>query len=314
MINVNEITYKHYGKALEISNGEIFLVVSTDVGPRILSFKTKSGENMLFNDVNDDVHASEKQLELYKEKMGVDDGWHLYGGHRMWISPEVIPTACYPDNDKVDYEITKNGVKLKCAVQKYTNLQFETEIFMCEDKNEVYVKGTITNKGAFDAKFAPWLLTVMDKGGVEIMPLATKDNGLLPNNYLSVWPYAKLNDERIDYFEKYITLKQNKDIERAFKIGLKSEHGWAAYKNKGCLFVKYFDADYENGDFPDNGVNYETYTNDKILEMETLGNIVSLKPDESVSVKEVWNLFDMEKDFDISKEEEIDKLVEKYIK
>ena len=48
--------------------------------------------------------------------------------------------------------------------------------------------------------------------------------------------------------------------------------------------------------------------------METLGNIVSLKPDESVSVKEVWNLFDIDVEFDVSKEEELDKMVEKYIK
>lgn len=314
MINVKEITYKDYGKALEVSNGEISLVVTCDIGPRILSFKTKNNENMLFNDTQDLVHGSDEQRELYKEKMGIDEVWHLYGGHRMWISPEIIPTACYPDNHPVNYEITKNGVKLTCDIQKYTNLLFETEITMSDDNNEVEIKGTITNKGAFDAKLAPWFLTVMDKGGVEIMPLATKDTGLLPNNYLSVWSYAKLNDKRIGYFDKYITVNQDKDIKDAFKLGLRTQHGWAAYKNKGCLFVKYFDSDYENGDFPDNGVNYETYTNDEILEMESLGTTVSLKAGESVVKCEKWNLFELDKEYDVTKEDEIDAIVEKYIK
>lgn len=314
MINVKEITYKHYGKALEVSNGDLSLVVTVDIGPRILSLKTKDKDNMLFNDINDVVHGAEEQKILYKEKMGIDDVWHLYGGHRMWISPEIIPTACYPDNYPVNYEITDKGVKITCDIQKYTNLLFQTQISMDDTKNEVEVKGTITNKGAFVAEFAPWFLTVMDKGGVEIMPLATRDTGLLPSNYLSVWSYAKLNDKRIGYFDKYITLNQDKDMKQPFKLGLKTEHGWAAYKNKGCLFVKRYDANYDNGVFPDNGVNYETYTNDEILEMETLGSMVSLKPDESVVTVEKWNLFELDRDYDVTKEEEIDALAEKYIK
>ena len=51
-----------------------------------------------------------------------------------------------------------------------------------------------------DAKtFAPWALTVLGQGGTEIIPLNTRDTGLLANRYVSIWPYADLRDDRF-YF------------------------------------------------------------------------------------------------------------------
>ena len=54
------------------------------------------------------------------------------------------------------------------------------------------------------------------------------------------------------------------------KIGLSHRKGWVAYLNKGLLFVKYIDYD-DSKPYPDRGCNFETFTNEDMLEMESLG-------------------------------------------
>ena len=83
------------------------------------------------------------------------------------------------------------------------------------------------------------------------------------------------------------------------------------YFNHGNLFVKKFDYD-ENATYPDNGCNCESYTNFKIMEIESLGPVTHLKPGETVSFVEKWNLFcGVEKP---KTAEEVDKMVERFVK
>ena len=52
MVSYKEISYKNYGKCLEISNGAIDLLVTLDVGPRIIRFGFCGEKNMLFEDID----------------------------------------------------------------------------------------------------------------------------------------------------------------------------------------------------------------------------------------------------------------------
>jgi hypothetical protein len=66
--------------------------------------------------------------------------------------------------------------------------------------------------------------------------------------------------------------------------------GWVAYLNSGTLFVKRFD--YREGAvYPDLGTRYQTFSNEDMLEMETVGELVSLRPGQSASLVESWELF-----------------------
>ena len=65
--------------------------------------------------------------------------------------------------------------------------------------------------------------------------------------------------------------------------------GWVGYLNNGTLFIKRFS--YEEGKpYPDGGVNFETFTNEDMLECETLGPVVKLAPKKSVELTEQWEL------------------------
>jgi hypothetical protein len=65
--------------------------------------------------------------------------------------------------------------------------------------------------------------------------------------------------------------------------------GWVAYLNSGVLFVKRFD--YREGAvYPDRGTRYQTFSYQEMLEMETVGELVTLQPGESAELKESWEL------------------------
>jgi len=130
----------------------------------------------------------------------------------------------------------------------------------------------------------------MATGGKEVIPQINSDTGLLPNRLISLWPYARLDDSRVNWGNKYITLTQETDNKRPFKFGFPNEKGWAAYFNHGNLFVKYYTHN-KTASYPDFGVSYETYTNDFMLEMETLSPLTSLNQDSYVTHEEEWELF-----------------------
>ena len=78
-ISVKEIDYKEYGKCVEISNGTVDVVVTVDVGPRIIRFGFIGGENEL-------CEAPGASQPLIGGPVG--GVWKIKGGHRLWHSPE----------------------------------------------------------------------------------------------------------------------------------------------------------------------------------------------------------------------------------
>jgi len=277
-ININEVKYKDYGRCVKISNGVVDLLVTVEVGPRIIRFGFEGRDNILCENTD------------YKVKSG-DEYWYIYGGHRLWHAPEANPRTYYPDNYPINYEIIENGIKVTTYVEKWRQVTKEMEITLSPIENKVKVLHRIINKNAWDIELSVWALTVMGKGGVEIIPVNTKETNLLPNMNLAIWPYTRLNDRRVNWGDKYITIKQDENENQPFKIGLNNQEGWAAYVNKGVTFVKRY-KHVEGANYPDYGVSYETYTNYFMLEMETLSPVIKIKPDECIEHVEEWELID----------------------
>jgi len=55
------------------------------------------------------------------------------------------------------------------------------------------------------------------------------------------------------------------------------------------LFIKHF-AFKEGATYPDDGVNFETFANEQILELESLGPLVTLRPGMTASHTETWTI------------------------
>lgn len=291
--------YKGWENCIEISNGIIDLVAVTDIGPRIIRFGFKDQEN---------------ELCEVPDQIGTTGGneWKIYGGHRLWHSPEHILRSYEPDNFMVEFQEKENGILLRQPVEPNAKMLKEIEITMSPHEAKVTLLHRITNKGLWPVKLSAWALTVMAPGGKEIIPQATKQTDLLPNRMISLWPYTRMNDPRVYWGEKYITLQQDINIKTPFKIGTSNEDGWAAYLNHGNLFVKKYQH-VPGAPYPDFGnSSFETYVCDYMIEIESLSPLKTLEPEEFIEHTEIWTLFN---NVEVPEnEQDIDKIILPFVR
>ncbi|MDD2629215.1 MAG: hypothetical protein PHV61_03490 [Limnochordia bacterium] len=279
-ITIKKQEYAGWQNCLHLCNGKLELAVTTDVGPRIIHVGLPGGPN---------------EFAVNKEQAGKteQEEWCIFGGHRLWHSPEYINRTYYPDSKKVSYREVRNGVVVTQDVEPNTMIRKEMEILLSPDTPRVKVIHRLSNVGVWDVELAPWALSVMDVGGVAIIPQPTKAHpeGKLPNRTLTLWPYTDMQDSRVFWGSQFITVQQDPSMEAPFKLGISANDGWTAYANNDHLFVKMFDYDDESF-YPDGGSSVEIYTCDWMLELETLGPLTLLSPDETVEYVEEWVLLD----------------------
>lgn len=285
MISIKEVKYKNFGKCLAISNDHMEVFVTVDIGPRIIKCNLKGKENMMFEDVERNFSNDVSSM------FGEDKIWYTYGGHRIWLSPEGFPETYYPDNDKVLYTIFEGGAEFQPAVQDVTGIQITVRLEMADDKPELKITHTITNKKDVSMKGSVWCLSVMAPGGIALVPQPTEDTGLLPNRALVMWPYARFTDSRFTICDKYLAVAQDTKATDAFKLGINNTSGYSAYINGGQALVKYIE--YQHGaEYPDGGCSTEVYTNNLFEELESLSPLYTLAPEESMVHTETWTLAD----------------------
>lgn len=303
-VSVRQFQFGPWGNCIELSNGIVHVVATVDFGPRIIRFGFIDGENLFKEDI-------ERQLGKKVSRFsGIEEEWKIYGGHRLWASPEALPRTYYPDNAPVSWKTLEDGVILTPPEEKWTQLQKEIEIRM-NASGEVTVEHRITNTGAWPVKLAPWSLTVMAPGGTAIIPQVKRDTDLLGNRVLVLWPYSRMNDNRVSWGEDYILVHQGPG-KTPFKLGTNNEQGWAAYYYRNHLFVKYYKHD-PNVEYPDFGASFECYVSDDILELETIGELKAVAPQETVIHQEIWDLF-QNIEFPLDHEETLGRELQFYLK
>lgn len=271
----------HGWNALQLSNGKIEVVVTLDVGPRIIRCGFPGGPNVFKN---------------YSETLGQKGGeeWCIYGGHRLWHAPEDDPRTYFPDNAPVRYEEIPGGAKFVQNVETTTGIAKEIEIYLANDEPRVEVFHRLRNTTMWPIELAPWALSVMEVGGTAIIPLpprGTHPAQLLPTSSVTLWAFTHMGDPRWTWGTKYILLHQDENTQAPQKIGVHNSDGWMAYANKNQLFIKTFEY-IEGATYPDLGSVVETFTNHEMLEIETLGPTTRLEPEATVAHRETWHLFD----------------------
>lgn len=280
-VNVAKLNYKGWENSYRLSNDLIDLVVTTDVGPRIIRFGFVNGVNEF------------KEFPEMLGKIGGDE-WRVYGGHRFWHAPEAVPRTYAVDNGPVALERHDGFVRIVQPVESTTGIQKEIEIAVSPDQPSVKVTHRLRNHNLWAVELAPWALSVMDVGGTAILPLPPRrshSESLLPSNTLTYWAYTDLSDPRWTVGRGFLLLRQDEAGNGSQKLGLSAPSGWIAYANRNHLFVK--KAAYQEGAaYPDWGCNLETYTAPDMLEIETTGPTVKLEPQATVEHVETWFLYD----------------------
>lgn len=284
---VEQIAYNGCAGSVSISNATVQLIVTTEVGPRILFYGMRGGENA-FHEVAEDLG----------KRAGRE--FRLYGGHRLWVSPEVARTY-YPDNFPVSVRRFNTHLVFTAPPESRppgSNLQKEIEIELDGIGSHVRVTHRIRNLGKRGTRLAPWALSVMAGGGTAILPLPPRapfsPNRLLPEGVIATWSYTDLADPRWKIGTGYIQLRQQSSPEGRFQqqmIGIHNPAGWCAYHRNGCLFVKK-SRPVQGATYPDFGCNCEVFTGPEFLELETLGPLRILKPGGTAEHTEHWWLFE----------------------
>lgn len=274
-----ETKYQNFGSCLCLENDKIRMIVTTEIGPRIIYFSTRGGKNIMFEDV-------EREFCELNKGYGT---WFAYGGHRLWTAPEVMPETYYPDNAKIAHEFKDGVLKLMPKPTPFGK-QFTIEIRMSEG-NSVKIINTITNVSDHPQRFAPWSITSLAGGGTEIIPMCQAKTGFLPNRVMSFWSYTDVTDKRFHLTNEYATLWHDEQAEKPFKVGFNVTDGYAVYIANGQLFRKSV-APYGDVQYTDFCCNFETYTNRHFIECETLGEERDYASGESAVIEETWEITD----------------------
>lgn len=276
------VDYKHYGKCAKLSNGGKTILVTVEVGPRIIYYGFDGGENIFYEDEKDLIN---KGGEFFDTNLAGKGIWHIYGGHRLWKCPEYIDTY-YPDNAPVQVLDDGDSVTFVSDVEITTGLQKSIKITM-DENGSATVEHKFVNKGnTATSPIALWALSVMDKGARAYIPISTQDTGLLPNRNLSLWSYTDIKDDRLEILNDSVILQQ-KNVEQPIKVGTFT-CGAVSVDIKGMKFGIEFNS--PDGEYGDNNCNIETYTNDIMLEIETLSPLKSLAVGEEFVHIEKWSL------------------------
>ncbi|MSR55519.1 MAG: hypothetical protein EXS09_19880 [Gemmataceae bacterium] len=286
---IEKVEYRGWKNNLRIANASAELIVTLDVGPRVIAYRKPGGFNVMKN---------------YDEMMGGtnEKEWQIRGGLRFWIAPEDLSRTYCPDNRSVVHtQLSDFSARFAPPTETEYGIQKVMELRLEETGSRVHVRLIVTNVGQTATTLAPWAPTVMAPGGMEIIPLPPKANhpghpsrakhpgDYGPNLKFILWPYFDFTDDRWTFGSRYIFLRQNAK-KGPTKIGLGHPVPWVAYWNAGTLFVKRF-RHHDWAEYPDTGTSYQTFTNEDMLEMETVGVLCTLLPGQSAQLEETWELF-----------------------
>lgn len=256
---------------------DLELIVTLDVGPRVISFGFNGGPN--------EFHVKDKDL-------GQTGGseYRGYGGHRLWMAPEDRVRTYTPDNEPVLESETPSGFSFSSQVDQF-GFAREIEIHTNSAKRCITLTHRVHNRGSETRDVSPWALTVMDVGGTCLVPqepYVSHEHELLPARPLVLWGYTKMNDPRYTWGERLIQLRQDATMGPT-KFGTLVKSGIVGHLNGDRLFVKQFEYD-PSAVYPDFQCNFESFTRHDMLEVESLGALRSLAPGESATLVERWTL------------------------
>jgi len=278
-VKVEKVEYKGWRNCYRISNGEVELIATSDVGPRVIRFGFVGGQNVF------------KEFTEQLGKSG-EDKFQLRGGDRVWKAPEDPVATWAPDNVAVEISVTGNGLIARAPVEPLTHLRKEIEVRMAERGTDVTVVHRVRNESLFPLEYSAWALTMMAPGGVAISgfpPRGKHPANLEATNPLVMWAYTNLADKRWTFTKKYLALRQDPNNSDAQKLGMFNPHTWGAYVLNGEVFIKQAAGD-AHASYPDFGCSFETFTNNEFLEMETLSPLKKVAPGETVEQTEHWSL------------------------
>ena len=264
---------------LKLSNGSIDVIATTAVGPRILFYGPSGGVNVF-------AHFPEASKET---ALGT---WKPYGGHRLWVWPEVLPATYAPDNNPIEHVAEGDfSLRLRQPVDR-AGMQKEIRLTLAAEGTQVHLEQTVTSHNLWPIDIAAWAISVV-QSGTSIVPrvsFRSHDDYVPVSQPIAICAFTDLQDPRFTLGLKYLLLRSDPSRPDSQKLGLRNKQEWCAHLVNRLLFVKRFSHD-ERAQYPDYGVNTEVYVEGAFQELELLGPHRVIESGESLTLTEDWHLF-----------------------
>ncbi len=274
---IQEIPYAGWKRNLRIQGHTTELIITLDVGPRIIRYAFHHDKNVF--------------VEMPEQLGGTEElEWMIRGGHRFWTAPEG-DHSYELDNGAGDLEKDRRRAPLRSFSPRARVPAFRRRCASSLlDDEMVRITHLLTNTGSEPLNVTPWALSVMATGGVALIPQpaldlhpsefpdgrAAKPEEFLPNREMILWPFTDLTDGRYAFSEHFLRVTYLPE-RPATKLGLKLPTGWVAYQKGDNVFAKHLSYDPAQP-YPDRGSNFEIFTNVAILELESLAPSLPLVP------------------------------------
>ena len=249
------------GNAIKISGINSELVITTSMGPRILSLKHKGGENLLYED---------------QTGFGVDE-WCLYGGHRFTIAPET-EKSYYPDNSPCKVGISDKRLRISAPVRK-DGIRLSMEVSTSNSFEGFEILHHLENLGTTNWSGALWAITCI--------PRCFNIFASCKTDRIQYWPGA--NPENWDQSGGLITVRPGDFRE---KIGWFEAGGWLSASGGKSTLKIHNTGKAEAADCVDGGCNLEIFVCRHWTELETLGSVLNVPPGASATHLQYWELTD----------------------
>jgi len=272
------LSYLGLPNCLLMSNGDVELIVSTDVGPRILRYGVPGQPNM-FGEYPDRVTHT---------PLG---DWKPYGGHRLWAAPENMRTSYAPDNVPIQFQSQGDRELRLLAPVDAAGLRKQMTVRLAERGTSVEVEHAITNCNGWAIQIAPWSITIHKEGTIILPrePFRSHDDCVVPSQPLTLWYFTDLQDPRFVLGSRYLLVRAEDARSSPQKIGICNKQGWCGYHSGDTMLVKSFRFD-PDATYPDLGSNNEAYVAGPYMETEFLGPLSLLAQDDTVLLTERWEL------------------------
>ena len=276
-IRINHVRFGGFDDCLEMDNGIVRLIVTTQVGPRILYLACDGCENMLHRIAED-------------EGKTCDQTWRLFGGHRLWAGPQVRFRPNEPEDQPVKYILHEDGVTLTNEIQKESRIQKEIRIRMSEGDSHIQITHRITSWSVWPVELTVWPVTVFPSDGVAFWSNAAPDTFYLPNDVQVFWPWTQHDDPRFVRARKVSYLKADPANSDWFKIGMPNRSGFGVYCGKNQMFVKKYTYD-KNAKYSDFGATLEVFCNEEFVELESVSPLYTLESGQTAEHTEHWYVY-----------------------
>lgn len=254
--------------------GPYEVVAANGFGPRLLGLKRNESPD-IFVALSPEVSVDHPSGEVYR----------FWGGHRFWVSPEVPAVTYAPDNHGCAVTSDTDNITISAPPDV---AGFEKSLHVILDEETIRVEHRLRWVGEHPVDASPWALTQLPPGGVAILPVAGSGEGspLQADRSLVIWPYTRLDDERISWDEGSVLIHTRPG--EPIKLGSGPTPRAVGYLKDGYLFTKRFVT--TDGEYPDRGAVAQIYANDTFCELESLGPLAHLEPGDETSHTEVWEV------------------------